>query len=427
MEKTRLDVARIDKILIQICGSLHEAHGRGIVHRDLKPDNIVLCNRAGQTDWVEVLDFGIAKRSNEEDKNEAKLTQQGTVLGTPPYMSPEQFTGKPIDARSDIYSLGVMAYEMLTGRLPFNGNTAWEWASAHMTAPPAPIETTPQGPSLPAPMKAAINRALAKLPEERFATVSDFLAAFTGQGAAVAVAPAPEQAQVGRGKTEVGAPIAVPPGAFGAAGGAPPGSQVTPHAGNHAMPVSGGAVHGVPAAPPRERGGGGNKTPLLIAAGVIGLLSVGAIALAMRGGSSSQAGGIDLGGYEAGASAPHTDLSQHTAPSTAAVTPGPEHAVDAGHAPLAPLAEVTPPKPVAGGGGGGAKPAAKKDAGVAAGGTAGGAAGTAGAAGTPGGTVTPPPAAEPRACALARQMYGIGNKAAADKLAEQCRAQGGKM
>src|SRR5262249_56099023 len=108
---------RVEHIMTQVCGSLEEAHSRGIIHRDLKPENVVLTERAGQKDFVKVLDFGIAKRSHEEDKNEQKLTQQGMVLGTPPYMSPEQFTGKPIDARSDIYSLAIMAYEMLTGDL----------------------------------------------------------------------------------------------------------------------------------------------------------------------------------------------------------------------------------------------------------------------------------------------------------------------
>src|SRR5439155_4743649 len=131
---------RVDKIMNQVCGSLEEAHGRGIIHRDLKPDNIVLTERAGQKDWVKVLDFGIAKRSGEEDKNEQKLTQQGMVLGTPPYMSPEQFTGKPLTATSDVYSLGVMAYEMLTSKLPFTANTAWEWATQHMTVPPIAME-----------------------------------------------------------------------------------------------------------------------------------------------------------------------------------------------------------------------------------------------------------------------------------------------
>src|SRR5579859_5487422 len=107
-------------ILQQVCGSLEEAHARGIVHRDLKPDNIVLIERARQKDYVKVLDFGIAKRAREEDSGQQKLTQQGMFGGTPPYMSPEQFSDRPIDARSDIYSLGVVTYEMLTGRLPFD-------------------------------------------------------------------------------------------------------------------------------------------------------------------------------------------------------------------------------------------------------------------------------------------------------------------
>src|SRR5690606_38577484 len=83
-----LPPARVEKVIDQIAGSLAEAHAQGIIHRDLKPDNIVLTDRAGQRDFVKVLDFGIAKRSGEEDRNEAKLTQQGMVLGTPPYMSP---------------------------------------------------------------------------------------------------------------------------------------------------------------------------------------------------------------------------------------------------------------------------------------------------------------------------------------------------
>ena len=178
-----MDPPRVANILKQVCGSLEEAHGLGIIHRDLKPDNIVLCDKAGQKDWVEVLDFGIAKRSSETDEREQKLTQQGMVLGTPPYMSPEQFTGKPVDRRSDIYSLAVMAYEMLTGGLPFTGNTAWEWATAHMTAQPRPIETYPVSYRIPPGMKAAIQRALAKDPNQRFPTVTDFFTAFSSTAA----------------------------------------------------------------------------------------------------------------------------------------------------------------------------------------------------------------------------------------------------
>jgi serine/threonine-protein kinase len=175
-----LPLGRVKKILEQICGSLIEAHDKGIIHRDLKPDNVILTDRAGQKDFVKVLDFGIAKRSDEEDRNEPKLTQQGMVLGTPPYMSPEQFTGQPLDQRADIYSLGIMAYEMLTNELPFTATSSWEWAALHMTAVPKPIETTSCGAALPESARRAIRRALAKAKEHRFSSAQEFFDSFCG-------------------------------------------------------------------------------------------------------------------------------------------------------------------------------------------------------------------------------------------------------
>ena len=165
---------RVDRIIGQVAGSLQEAHEKGIVHRDLKPDNIYLTTRAGQEDVVKVLDFGIAKHDEQHSKAEEKLTQQGTVLGTPPYMSPEQFRGGPLDARSDIYSLGVVAYEMLTGRLPFDADTPWLWATQHMTAQPFPFETLPLGSQVPTKMRAAVMRALAKDAPHRPQTVKEY-------------------------------------------------------------------------------------------------------------------------------------------------------------------------------------------------------------------------------------------------------------
>ncbi len=180
LQRGPLDVATADKLLIQICGSLAEAHQRGVVHRDLKPENVLLTTRGGQTDFVKVLDFGIAKRSEAEDESKAKLTKQGMVLGTPPYMSPEQFSGQTLDLRSDIYSLGVMTYEMITGVLPFEAKTPWEWATKHLTTQPTPLDAHPAGAALAPTKKNAIMRALAKNRDERHGDVLTFMHEFTG-------------------------------------------------------------------------------------------------------------------------------------------------------------------------------------------------------------------------------------------------------
>ena len=235
---------RVLKILAQVCGSLEEAHGRGVVHRDLKPDNIILTTRAGQADFVKVLDFGIAKRSEAKDKaQEQKLTQQGMVLGTPPYMSPEQFSGKELDARSDIYSLGVMAYEMLTGRLPFEADTAWEWATAHMTAAPFPFESIPAAAGVPSPMKQAILRALSKDRGDRQPDVRRFYEDLANAGTGVAAAPPIAVAH------PAGGTAAMP--AMGAAGGAGSNPGFTPQPVAHATP--GGQAFPAPPPPPAAR------------------------------------------------------------------------------------------------------------------------------------------------------------------------------
>jgi serine/threonine-protein kinase len=276
-----MDPTRVENIMKQVCGSLEEAHGHGIVHRDLKPDNVVLCERAGQKDWVEVLDFGIAKRSSEHDPNEAKLTQQGMVLGTPPYMSPEQFTGQPVDARSDIYALGVMAYEMLSGKLPWEANTAWEWASKHMTEVPTPLERNldpAKIANVSQPMRDAISRALAKNKDERFATVKEFFSAFSGGHVVPSLETAQAQApvtggQAARPKTEMAQPMM--------GGGPPPGAMNRPGAFNPGPPAGGmGAPIGPVGVPPGPQHSPPQKSgpPLVpILGGVAALLILGSV------------------------------------------------------------------------------------------------------------------------------------------------------
>jgi eukaryotic-like serine/threonine-protein kinase len=276
---------RVLRIMGQVCGSLEEAHSRGVVHRDLKPDNVILTVRAGQSDFVKVLDFGIAKRSEAKDQaQEQKLTQQGMVLGTPPYMSPEQFTGKELDLRSDIYSLGVMAYEMLTGRLPFDADTPWQWATQHMTAQPFPFETMPNAAAIPGPMKQGILRSLAKDREQRQANVRQFYDELAGSSTGSMAARPEPSAPAGRGGTAaMSAPDLAALGGAVAATSTPAYAAAAPVA--HPTPSGGQTFPTAPqpgagAAP--ARGGKGLIIGLASAAGILGIIGVIMVARSMR-------------------------------------------------------------------------------------------------------------------------------------------------
>lgn len=173
-----IPVARAIPILIQVCAALQEAHALGIVHRDLKPENIFLCNQGGLQDFAKVLDFGLAKVTEQQLRpGSLILTQEGMVFGTPEFMSPEQAQGRELDARSDIYSLAIILYEALTGRLPFNAQTPMEYIQKHVLEQPIPLlERVPDG-SFPSGLQAVVSRALAKKPEERWQSATEFAAA----------------------------------------------------------------------------------------------------------------------------------------------------------------------------------------------------------------------------------------------------------
>ena len=179
----KLPLERARKIARGIGRALAAAHARGIVHRDLKPDNIFLVRHDDDPDFVKVLDFGIAKLMDATDVK----TRAGTILGTPYYMSPEQCQGGSVDPRADVYSLGVILYQMVTGRLPFEGQALGELLMAHVSRPPPPPRT--YEPGLPASAEEALLQALAKDREQRFSRVEALVTAFSGDTVAEAATP----------------------------------------------------------------------------------------------------------------------------------------------------------------------------------------------------------------------------------------------
>jgi serine/threonine protein kinase len=158
----RLDHARAVGIATQCCEALSHAHLRGVVHRDLKPSNIMLVRRDRGPEFVKVLDFGIAKLDGAGEG-----TTAGAVLGTPQYMAPEQLTGKPVDGRSDIYAVGLMLYEMITGRPPFVAENAIGYVHQHCNEMPLPLAQACPAVRVPPALEACLMRALAKSPHQR--------------------------------------------------------------------------------------------------------------------------------------------------------------------------------------------------------------------------------------------------------------------
>lgn len=159
-----LSLAEAVSVVVQIAGALDFAHSQGIIHRDLKPANIMFRDAATPV----LTDFGIARQ---QDQAATRLTQTGMLVGTPNYMSPEQISGSDIDGRSDLYSLGVMFYELLSGRTPFNGDSPIAVMMAHLTQPAPPLDAEF------AYFQPVLDKMLAKNRDDRFATLHDFVAA----------------------------------------------------------------------------------------------------------------------------------------------------------------------------------------------------------------------------------------------------------
>src|SRR5438034_5601075 len=172
----RFKIADIVRIMSQILNALDYSHRQGVIHRDIKPANIFLLSDGS----VKVADFGIAHIES------SSLTQVGTVLGTPSYMSPEQIMGLPVDGRSDLFSAGVILYQFLTGERPFSGSATTTMQKVLKEDPLPPSALNVQ---LPTTMDAVVRKAMAKRPEERYQSASEFAAALNAAAHGEAAAP----------------------------------------------------------------------------------------------------------------------------------------------------------------------------------------------------------------------------------------------
>lgn len=187
-----IEPRRLIGLMRQVCASLAEAHGKGLVHRDLKPDNIFLNRAGGEADFVKVLDFGVAKLKDPKFGSE-KLTQAGMIFGTPRYMSPEQARAKDLDERSDIYALGVIMFECLTGKAPFEAADPIGVLVKHCNEPVPTFASVNPSLAIDPGFEEIVRRCLAKKPEQRPATVKALRAELDGLDVRLASGqPAPD-------------------------------------------------------------------------------------------------------------------------------------------------------------------------------------------------------------------------------------------
>ncbi len=275
----RLGPRRAAAIIAQAADALQAAHDLGIVHRDLKPDNMMLTQARDGSDHIKVVDFGIAKATGRAEDGQ-KVTKTGLVIGTPEYMSPEQLSGDVLDGRSDVYSLALVFYRALTGRLPFEADTAQEVLIARLTDEPKKLRDAAPDLVFPPQLQAVFDRALQRMPGDRYATAAAF-----GQDGMAAVRDMPESATpsstdaatqlVRPGEREVMPPTRLSPAS----------TPVTP------QPLA--ATRPSGAARPRDTKEG-RKKPVLIAAAAIGILAVvgggATVVLQSRGDSTHEAG-----------------------------------------------------------------------------------------------------------------------------------------
>jgi serine/threonine protein kinase len=208
-ENGPMQAVRAVQLMAQVCGALEEAHRAGIVHRDLKPENVFLTTQSGSTDFPKVLDFGLAKMSEKQmGRGSMMFTQQGMVFGTPEFMSPEQAQGEALDCRSDIYSLALILYELITGKLPFDAKAPLDIMKAHVRDAPIPLSQRVSGKPFWPELESVIAKALAKSPDDRYPSAAVFGEALLG-----CLPKTPAQAEPAARVPSVAPPAAATPAA----------------------------------------------------------------------------------------------------------------------------------------------------------------------------------------------------------------------
>lgn len=165
-----LPYATTGNIIVQMCRGLQEAHSMGIIHRDLKPDNVLLQHKSDRPDWVKIVDFGISNLVH----GSKRLTKTGRMVGTPEYIAPEQLKDRPIDIRTDLYAIGIMMFEMLTGKVPFEGESAESILMKHLLEDAPPISSVrPDILEVGNPFEPIISKLLKKEPDDRYQTATE--------------------------------------------------------------------------------------------------------------------------------------------------------------------------------------------------------------------------------------------------------------
>jgi len=174
IQEGRFNPGRAIHMIRQVLLALDHAHSLGVVHRDLKPDNIMVINPSSDLETTKILDFGIAKILEDSGDEKKPLTMAGAVFGTPEYLSPEQAAGEPADFRADLYTVGVILYELITGKRPFNAENRMQLINKHISEKPKPITHVLPINELPNDLDTVIMKSMAKAPDDRYQTAMDF-------------------------------------------------------------------------------------------------------------------------------------------------------------------------------------------------------------------------------------------------------------